>query len=298
MGLRRLKNIVLMPVVMPVRFFALSLCVLFIGGCGEIERTHAPTEQIEVMKGNSTLPNHNDFPAIDSAKWRQGTFPSIYVLRTMQVGMDKDQVRLMLGSPHFNEGLFGVREWNYIFHFRNGDGNESVVCQYMVRFDADMLVAGTYWRDPDCDMQVNPPKVKILPALRSFVAPEVVIFDADSLFRLDGGAQVDLLPAGRTKIERLALDIKRNFKSLHYVLVSGYTDRLNTAARKATLSLLRANTIRELLAQYGIDKALIRVAGMGDDQPLVQCPGNVETPQLLDCLRSNRRVEIEIVGED
>ena len=45
-------------------------------------------------------------------------------LRRIAPGMTKNQVRELISYPHFSEGLFGPREWNYIFNFRTGKGAE------------------------------------------------------------------------------------------------------------------------------------------------------------------------------
>ncbi|CAN7744752.1 MULTISPECIES: hypothetical protein [unclassified Variovorax] len=55
--------------------------------------------------------------------------------------------------------------------------------------------------------------------------------------------------------------------------------------------------MHKLLAQQGIDSKAIRAAGMGERQPVVQCPGTVKTAALVSCLQPNRRVEIEVAGE-
>lgn len=73
--------------------------------------------------------------------------------------------------------------------------------------------------------------------------------------------------------------------------------RLGSDAYNAALSLTRADTVHKLLAQQGIDSKAIRAAGMGERQPVVQCPGTVKTAALVSCLQPNRRVEIEVAGE-
>lgn len=79
--------------------------------------------------------------------------------------------------------------------------------------------------------------------------------------------------------------------------MTGHTDRLGTESANEALSVARANTVRELLAQQGIDRNAIRTAGMGARQPVVQCPGAAKTPALVSCLQPNRRVDIEVAGE-
>ena len=55
--------------------------------------------------------------------------PNIESLRAVGPGVTKDQLYYLLGRPHFREGYAGVREWDYLFHFRV-DG-KVVTCQYL-----------------------------------------------------------------------------------------------------------------------------------------------------------------------
>src|SRR3546814_1604081 len=89
------------------------------------------------------------FPDLATATFAGGTYPNVDNLRAIAPGMTKDQLYDLIGRPHFHEGVFGVREWNYLFHFRDADGNASA-CQYQVRFDADALVASTHWKPSTC----------------------------------------------------------------------------------------------------------------------------------------------------
>jgi OOP family OmpA-OmpF porin len=115
----------------------LPLLILLATGC-----THLP--DTEVSSGAMA------FPDAESAQWKEGSFPSLEALRTMRTGMGKDQVRGLLGSPHFSEGIANVREWNYLFHFRTGGDASSVTCQYQVQFDENMRTRGLFWKDGSC----------------------------------------------------------------------------------------------------------------------------------------------------
>lgn len=277
---------------------AMAACLAFaLGGCAGPSHTISPETQANAARENPPTPKDEDFPALDSAKWSQGTFPSIEALRAMRTGMGKDQVRNLLGSPHFSEGPFGVREWNYIFHFRTGAGPEYVTCQYMARFNQNAQTSGLYWNDADCAMLVVPPEVKAVAAVAAPAPTHRVVLDTDRLFTPGGGSPADLLPSGRAKLEDLAIEIKRNFGRLRHVAVKGHTDRLAAGTRKASLSQERADTVRRLLVEQGIDGRLVRATGMQDSEPLVQCAKATGTRALTGCLRPNRRMEIEVAGE-
>ncbi|CAN5402316.1 hypothetical protein BH11PSE9_BH11PSE9_22430 [soil metagenome] len=144
---------------------ALALAMIFtlalLVGCATPGVVIDGPAQVSAARETPAPPADKAFPSIASAQWKQGAFPSIEALRAMNTGMGKDQVRGLLGWPHFSEGLGRDREWNYIFHFRTGIGAEFVTCQYMVRFNREVLTNGLYWRDPDCARWLNPPRAAV-----------------------------------------------------------------------------------------------------------------------------------------
>ncbi|HEY9023637.1 MAG TPA: outer membrane protein assembly factor BamE, partial [Burkholderiaceae bacterium] len=225
---------------------AICLAALLAGGCASYSIT--PEMQARAAAENPAPPRDDDFPAPGSATWKQGAFPNLEALRAMRTGMGKDQVRELLGFPHFSEGLGGVREWNYIFHFRTGAGPEYLTCQYMVRFNADVLTKGMYWKGPGCADLLRPPRVAAAPvATTPSAAPATrTTLGADGLFRFDGRSLSDLLPEGRRRLETLASDI-RSAGPVESIGITGHTDRLGSAAYNQALSLARAETVRDYL---------------------------------------------------
>lgn len=277
---------------------ALAALLVALQGCASPGAAIDKDAQARAAAEKPAAPRPEEFPALDSAKWKQGAFPGTEKFQRVRPGMGKDQLRELLGWPHFSEGLWGVREWNYIFHFYTGKGSEHVTCQYMVRFNGSELMTGGWWKNPDCALLAQPPAATPIPASTKLAPPQKVTLNADGLFRFDGASLTDLQPAGRTRLEHLAVELRNNFRSLHYIVVTGHTDRLGGDAYNEALSLERANTVRDLLVQQGLDRKLIRTAGMGKRQPVVSdCEGSRSTPALLQCLQPNRRVELDIAGE-
>lgn len=88
------------------------------------------------------------FPDASRAVLAEGTFPNVDNLRSIGPGATRDQLYQALGRPHFREGLFAVREWDYLFHFRTEAGVSS--CQYKVIFDKDSLGQSFYWSPASC----------------------------------------------------------------------------------------------------------------------------------------------------
>ena len=69
----------------------------------------------------------------------QGNFVSREAVAQLKLGMSKEQVRFLLGTPLLND-IFHADRWDYIFTYKRGD---SVIVQqrrYTVYFDADKLV--------------------------------------------------------------------------------------------------------------------------------------------------------------
>jgi outer membrane protein OmpA-like peptidoglycan-associated protein len=277
-------------------FTVLCLAALLAGGCASPSYTITPEMQARAAAENPPPPKDEDFPALNSAKWQQGAFPSLEALRNMRTGLGKDQVRELLSFPHFSEGLGGVREWNYIFHFRTGAGPEYITCQYMVRFNADVLTNGMYWKGPGCADLLRLPAARPVAVVQPAIAPAKTTLGADGLFRFDGRSLADLLPEGRRKLDALASDIKGSVRSVDTIRVTGYTDRLGSSAYNQALSLARANTVRDYLVQAGVPAQNMQVQGKGESEPKVQC-AQTRRAELIDCLAPNRRVEIEVFAQ-
>lgn len=275
-----------------------AVALALLAGCAASpSHTLTPEAQTHAAGNPAAVPGPAEFPALETAKWPQGSFPSLEALRAMRPGMGKDQVRDLLSWPHFSEGLFGVREWNYIFHFRTGGGPEFTTCQYMVRFNSDVLTHGMHWKTPACAALVAPVEAAApVPAPGPPAAPRKVSLAADGLFRFDGGSLADLLPDGQRRVEALAADLKATATRREGIVVTGHTDRLGTAAYNDALSLARAHTVRDLLVRQGVDGQRIRAVGAGAGQPVVTCKGLQATPALVSCLQPNRRVDVEVDG--
>jgi outer membrane protein OmpA-like peptidoglycan-associated protein len=76
-------------------------------------------------------------------------------------------------------------------------------------------------------------------------------------------------------------------RNIPEVLVVGHTDTMGTPRANIDLGLTRANTVRNLLVQVGVDPELIEVRSHGESDLLVKTPD--ETPEAR-----NRRVEISV----
>ncbi|WP_251969894.1 OmpA family protein [Sphaerotilus microaerophilus] len=127
------------------------------------------------------------------------------------------------------------------------------------------------------------------------VVKETIILGASVLFAFDRRSEADLLPGGRGQLDQLVTRLNKVYERVDQIELVGYTDRLGTEAYNAQLSQDRADVIKAYLERKGVTTK-ITAAGKGSADPVVQCPGQRQTPQLTDCLQPNRRVEIGITG--
>jgi outer membrane protein OmpA-like peptidoglycan-associated protein len=72
------------------------------------------------------------------------------------------------------------------------------------------------------------------------------------------------------------------------ILIEGHTDNVGGAAYNETLSMKRANAVKEYLSRLGIDEARLETVGRGDKQPLMD--NDTEENRAL-----NRRIEVIIM---
>ena len=71
------------------------------------------------------------------------------------------------------------------------------------------------------------------------------------------------------------------------ITVIGHTDRVGSDEDNDALSRARAETVRKLIEQTGVEATSLEATGRGEREPLVQTADKVAEPR-------NRRVEISI----
>jgi outer membrane protein OmpA-like peptidoglycan-associated protein len=230
------------------------------------------------------------FPSTDKLVLKEGTFPNVGSLRTVGPGVTKDQLYYLLGRPHFREGYAGVREWDYLFHFRK-DG-KIITCQYKVIFDKDYLGQSFHWAPESCAsvLEEAPPVQPVAPAP---TAPQRFQLSADALFAFGRSGAGDILPKGRQELIDIASQL-RGAGDISIAVV-GHTDRIGSDAANQQLSERRAQTVRAFLAGQGLSAASISASGRGESEPVAQCEEQPR-PALIACLAPNRRVDISVTA--
>lgn len=99
------------------------------------------------------------------------------------------------------------------------------------------------------------------------------------------GSSVDIAPSFAPVLEQLRGALT-NYPAPE-ISVIGHTDRVGSLEDNDRLSLQRAQTVRDLLVQAGVDASTITIAGRGEREPAVPTADEVPMAQ-------NRRVEINL----
>jgi outer membrane protein assembly factor BamE (lipoprotein component of BamABCDE complex) len=130
---------------------AVAVAILIAGaltGCGSLSRNISSDG---TSAGQLIWPD----PANAIAIHRGGTFPDPAAVQRVQAGMNKQQIMRLIGPPHFDEGFAGVRDWTYLFNFRNADGAPEQ-CEYKILFDTQRLARSFYWKPESCSAYSKP----------------------------------------------------------------------------------------------------------------------------------------------
>lgn len=149
-----------------------------------------------------------------------------------------------------------------------------------------------------------PAMVAQAPAMPEPVAPRMVepppptrvVLPVDSMFSHDSG---ELRPEAKLALEEFASRLEGRRYEL--ILVAGHADRMGELDHNQRLSQQRADVVKSHLATLpGIDASRIQANGMGSSAPVTtaaDCNGTLARDALIECLRRDRRVEVELTGE-
>ncbi|MDO5679024.1 MAG: outer membrane protein assembly factor BamE [Pelistega sp.] len=125
------------------KFSVASLGIaLMLSACGNLSKI--------TKEGTSDNPI---WPAIEDSVFegvadQKGSWPIWDNVRRLEAGMNKQQLYQLIGRPHYHEGWFDVREWDYVFNARHH--GEHKVCQFKVLFDTNMNARTFLWKPGNC----------------------------------------------------------------------------------------------------------------------------------------------------
>ena len=105
------------------------------------------------------------------------------------------------------------------------------------------------------------------------------------LMYFEFGSAVDITPAFKPVLAQLLAALP-NYPAPE-ITVIGHTDRVGSVESNDALSLQRAQTVRDLIVQAGIQPDIVGVSGRGEREPVVATED--EVPE-----EKNRRVEINL----
>ncbi|MBR0574477.1 MULTISPECIES: outer membrane protein assembly factor BamE domain-containing protein [Pasteurellaceae] len=243
------------------------MSVVTITGCGNLSKIN-----------DDGTTNNPIFPSLSSETFNssdshKGVYVDIDNLKQIRQGMSKEQVIYLIGHPHFNEGLYNVREFDYVFNIN------SKTCQYKVLFDKNSNLSQEWWYPRDCSFnQVQP---QLIYSTTHFDINTDILFDSN---------KSTLSDIGLMNIEKLAKKLK--YLGAKEVEVQGHTDYLGSVAYNKKLSQQRANTIKSQLLKDGLGIHITAI-GYGETKPVKDCKFKNISSQRK-CLKPNRRVAIII----
>ncbi|CAE6726532.1 OmpA family protein [Paraburkholderia aspalathi] len=118
------------------------------------------------------------------------------------------------------------------------------------------------------------------------------VLQTDTLFAFGQSSLASISPGGAANLEQVIARIKQR-RGVQSISVVGHTDRLGPDAVNQSLSLARAETIREYMINHGLDGEVIHATGVGSRDSTTQCPDG-GSRAVIACLQPDRRVSIEV----
>lgn len=239
------------------------------------------------------------FPAREASYRHKGIVVLPETLRQLQPGLDKDQVRQILGNPHFTEGLFSVKDWNYLMELVTPQGDR-LDCQLQLRFDEDAKLTATHWQTTPCAAAAGMTGSAAAGAPEAAGAATSAATRSESLslhgllFPFARSSLADLPAKDLARLEEFAAGVGSRAQRVQEVTIYGHSDRLGPPERRQQRSQSRAQAVAAVFIRRGIDPQRITIVARSAAEPVTDCPRRLPYPQLLGCLEPDRRVTIAV----
>lgn len=102
----------------------------------------------------------------------------------------------------------------------------------------------------------------------------------------------ELDPDARARLDNLARQLTSG--EVRDVKIVGYADPMGTDEYNKSLSNRRARTVQNYLTERGVNTQVGELAALGATSRFAACEGVKERDTRINCLRPNRRVEVEV----
>lgn len=263
---------------------------LALTACGSYNNVNS---QGQIVGENVKWHNIQNTTLVNSAKNQTGIWVTPQKLDMLQEGMSKPQLYKLLDRPHHDEGFFNVQEWNYTLNYNSPSDvrHPSTLkqCQLKITFDKNGNAREFRTHPVDClvALKSKPPVIQQPTPEKPEV--QLINLNTDFLFDFDSAK---LKAEGVNTMNQVVARLQSG--KWDKIVLVGHTDRLGSDEYNRVLSEKRALSAAQYLASAGIPAWKMEAYGAGETQQVKECAGEKPTDELKECLRPNRRLQINV----